>query len=149
MLRDFYDDYALCLDEEDFDAWPTFFTDDALYRVISRENYDQELTHATMWCQGLPMIKDRIVATRQTALYEPRSLRHFISSVRINEVEGDQIKAQANFVIVESLAEREPQLLMVGRYIDTFIQEGDHFRIQQRSCVYDNYHIRTTLVIPV
>ncbi|MGE4339530.1 MAG: ring-hydroxylating dioxygenase subunit beta, partial [Pigmentiphaga sp.] len=49
-LRDFYDDYAICLDEVDFEAWPAFFTADALYRVISRENYAEGLTHATLYC---------------------------------------------------------------------------------------------------
>ena len=32
-LRDFYDDYAECLDEDDLENWPSFFTEDAVYRV--------------------------------------------------------------------------------------------------------------------
>jgi 3-phenylpropionate/cinnamic acid dioxygenase small subunit len=35
-LRDFYDDYAATLDADRIGEWPNFFTEDALYQVISR-----------------------------------------------------------------------------------------------------------------
>ena len=49
-------------------------------------------------------------------MFEPRALRHFISGVRVTEVDGDRIVAQANFAVMESLSDREPTLNMVGRY---------------------------------
>ncbi|MBT0134853.1 ring-hydroxylating dioxygenase subunit beta, partial [Listeria seeligeri] len=42
-LRDFYDDYAYCLDEDRLEEWPDFFTEDCHYRVLSRENHDAGL----------------------------------------------------------------------------------------------------------
>jgi anthranilate 1,2-dioxygenase small subunit len=62
---------------------------------------------------------------------------------------GDAIEAGANFLLVESLYDAEPQVLMVGEYIDTLVREGGGFKFKQRSAVYDNYRVRTTLVIPV
>lgn len=148
-LRDLYEDYAAVLDAEDLGAMPAFFTEDALYQVISRENHDDGLAHAPIYCRGRIMIEDRVNATRAAALYQPRSLRHFISGVRVTGEEGGEIQATANFLIVESLIEREPEILMVGRYLDRVVREDGTLRFRERTCVYDNYQIRTTLVIPV
>lgn len=148
-LRDFYDDYAAVLDAEDLVSLPGFFTEDALYQVISRENYDDGLAHAPIYCKGRAMIQDRVTATRESALYQPRSLRHFISGVRVIGGTADEINATANFLVIESLIERMPEILMVGRYLDRLVYDDEQLRFRQRICVYDNYQIRTTLVIPV
>lgn len=147
-LRDFYDDYAFCLDEGQLERWPGFFTQDCRYRVISRENYDEDLPHATMYCDGIAMIKDRVTALRETTIYEPRSLRHIVGGVHVLAIEGELIRSQANFAIFESLSDREPQVNMVGRYIDTVARSGSGFLFKDRFCVFDNYRIRTSLIIP-
>jgi anthranilate 1,2-dioxygenase small subunit len=148
-LREFYEDVAACLDAEALADFPAFFTEDAKYQVISRENYDDGLEHAPIFCLGRAMIEDRITATVEAALYQPRSLRHFISGVRVVEAGADEVRTEANFLIVESLIEQEPQILMVGRYLDRVVREEGALRFRERTCVYDNYRIRTTLVIPV
>lgn len=148
-LRDFYEDYAACLDAEALADFPSFFTEDAKYQVISRENHDDGLEHAPIFCLGRAMIEDRITALTEAALYQPRSLRHFISGVRIVGAEGGEVRVEANFLIIESLVEQEPQILMVGRYLDRVVREDGALKFRERTCVYDNYRIRTTLVIPV
>lgn len=148
-LQEMYETYAHFLDEDQLERWPEFFTEDAFYAIISRENFDQGLPHATMYCDGAKMIRDRVVALRQTQLFEPRSLRHFISGVRIDDIARDTIHARANFWIAESLSDREPSLNMVGRYIDVLVREGRSLRFKSRQCVFDNYRIRTSLIIPV
>lgn len=148
-LRDFFEDYAAVLDAEALGEFPAFFTEDAKYQVISRENHDDGLEHASIFCLGRAMIEDRVNATLEAALYQPRSLRHFVSGVRIVGEESSEVRAEANFLIIESLIEREPRILMVGRYLDRVVREGGVLKFRERTCVYDNYRILTTLVIPV
>lgn len=149
-LRDFYEDCAAILDAGDLEAFPGFFTTDATYRVISVENYEAGLQHAPIYCRGRAMIEDRVNALRQAALYQPRFLRHFISGLQVLGQDALGISARANFLVVESIIEQEPQVLMVGRYVDRLVrQEDGTLRFAERSCIYDNYRIRTTLVIPV
>ena len=50
-------------------------------------------------------------------MFEPRAAP-FHRGVRVTEVDGDRIVAQANFAVMESLSDREPTLNMVGRYLD-------------------------------
>ena len=148
-LRDFYEDYAVCLDEMELEKWPDFFVEDCRYRVLSRENHDRGLPLSLIYCDGRNMLKDRVTALRETTVYEPRSLRHFISGLRVISADGDVIRSQANFAILESLSDREPTVNLVGRYLDVIVETGDGFMLKDRYCVYDNYRIRTSLIIPV
>jgi anthranilate 1,2-dioxygenase small subunit len=148
-LRDLYDDYAVALDEMDLDGWSGFFTDDCTYKVISFENHSAGLPLALIECRGIGMVRDRVAAIRETAVYEPRQLRHFVSGVRVDGVEGEIVAARANFLIAESLADREPQLAMAGRYLDRLVRTGTALKFRERLCVVDNYRIRTSLVVPV
>lgn len=148
-LRELYEDYAASLDDMEFDRWTEYFTDDARYEIMAVENHEQGLSHATMWCEGIGMIRDRAISIRQVSLFEPRQIRHFIDNVRVISATGDEIEARANFLLIESLQEREPRVLMVGRYFDRLRRTPQGLRFCARRCVYDNYRILNTLVIPV
>jgi anthranilate 1,2-dioxygenase small subunit len=69
--------------------------------------------------------------------------------VRVDGVEAEAVAARANFLIAESLADREPQLAMAGRYLDRLVRTGTALKFRERLCVVDNYRIRTSLVVPV
>ena len=94
------------------------------------------------------MILDRVHAIRKSTVFEPRSLRHIVSGVRVRS-EAEVIEALASFVIFESLSDKEPRIFMVGRYFDRLVRHGDGFLFKERACVFDNYRIMTSLIIPV
>ncbi len=102
-----------------------------------------------IYCMNKNMVRDRVTALRETTMFEPRSLRHFISGVRVLEVQGDHIVAQANFAVMESLSDREPTLNMVGRYLDVVRVTPEGLAFSRRDCVYDNYRVRTSLIVPI
>jgi anthranilate 1,2-dioxygenase small subunit len=147
-VRDLNDDYAIALDEVDFERWAGFFTPDCHYRVVSLENFKRGLPLSTLECHGIGSVRDRIAAIRQTAVFEPRTLRHLVSSVRVDDA-GGELSAQASFAIFESLSDREPHLLMVGRYLDQLVRSEGRLLLRERLCVYDNYRVRTSLIHPV
>lgn len=147
-LRDLYDDYAACLDDMRLEDWAAFFTEDATYKVIGRETHDQGLSHATIYCDSGAMIRDRAAAIRETAVFEPRYQRHLISGVRVIEG-GDDIRARANFLVVESMFNAETRILLAGEYLDQLIRQDGQLRFKQRLAVYDSYRIPTTLILPV
>lgn len=148
-LRDFYEEYMVALDDANFTRWTTFFTDDAQYKIISRENYERDLPMGAMSCDGIGMIKDRVTALEKVLVFEPRYWRRFISSVRIHSIDGEKIVCGANFLLYESLRDREPQLNMIGQYHDVIVVHGDRFLLKERVCVYDHDRILTTLFAPV
>ena len=148
-LRDFYEEYAATVDRFDLGGWTAYFTDNALYRVISRESYSQGLTHATIYCDGIGMIRDRATMVEKVAVFEPRTLRHFITGLRIHSASQEKIEATANFLVIESLFDADPVLLLVGEYVDEIVRTEDGFRFCKRDAVYDQYRVRTTMIFPV
>lgn len=148
-LRELYEEIADLLDRDEVERMSGYFTDDCLYQVISRENYDQGLPQATIFCDGIKMLRDRVLALRETQVYEPRHWRHFISGVRITGADGDEIRAQANVLVTEAMSDAEPTVLLVGRYQDRLVRRDGLLRFRERSVVYDNYRVVRSLIVPV
>ncbi|MEZ5649880.1 MAG: aromatic-ring-hydroxylating dioxygenase subunit beta [Burkholderiaceae bacterium] len=148
-LRELYDEIADLLDRDQIEALPAYFVDDCLYRVISRENYDEGLPQATLYCDGIGMLRDRVLALRETQVYEPRHWRHFVSGVRVTGVENGVISATANVMLTEAMSDAEPTILLVGRYEDRLVRREGRLWFSERSVVYDNYRVVRSLIAPV
>ncbi len=148
-IRDLNDDYAARLDNFELEAWAEMFTDDALYVITARENFDAGLTHGTVWCEGRAMINDRVLAIRKALVYEDRYLRHFVSGVRVNADTGELIECQANFMVVESMIDAKPEIILLGRYIDKVQRLGGSLRFRERTCVFDNHWLPRALILPI
>jgi anthranilate 1,2-dioxygenase small subunit len=149
QIADLYEDYAACLDDGELVRWPEFFTEDCTYKVISKENFDQDLPHGTMYCDGIAMIRDRVMALRETQVFEPRTLRRLVGRPRIGSVDELGVHSKANVAVFESMSDREPTLYLVGAYHDLVVHDGERWRFRERLCVFDNYRIRQSLVIPI
>ena len=74
-------DYIHCIDEDRLEDWPEFFTKDARYHIITRENYDLNLPVALIYCDGRGMFEDRISALREANIFEPHVYCHMVSAV--------------------------------------------------------------------
>lgn len=141
--------YAAAIDDA-LETWPGFFTSEAVYRVIARENYDRGFPIATILCEGHGMLHDRVTAIRQTMVYLPRTVRHAITNVRILDGEGNRVRATANFAVYESYPADASKLLVVGYYLDTIERDGDgalHFT--EKTCVYDGNLVLGSLIYPL
>ncbi len=149
QIRRLYEEVAELLDEDNVERFPDYFTENCVYQVVSRENYNEGLPQATIYCDGLAMVKDRVVALRETQVYVPRIWRHFISGVRVTAIEGNDIHARANFMITEAMSDENPTLFLVGQYLDVLVREGAEFKFKQRLAVFDNHYVTRSLIVPV
>ena len=148
-VEQFHCDYADTLDRGDIEAWPNFFTDDGVYRVIARDNADANLPLCLMLCDGMGMLKDRAYAIAHTEMYAPRYLHHHISLTRITGVEGSTIKAEANYIVHETLIDEPTRVLQVGRYRDVFRFVEGRLLLADRTCVFDTVMVPNCVVFPV
>lgn len=96
-LADLYCAYGDALDEGELERWPDFFTADCLYRVIPRDNFEQGLPIALIYCESRDMLVDRVVALRETALYAPRIVRHLTGHIRLRAIGPDGLRLTAKF----------------------------------------------------
>jgi 3-phenylpropionate/cinnamic acid dioxygenase small subunit len=148
-LADLYCAYADALDDGQLEAWPDFFTEDCLYKITPRENFEQNLPVALVYCESRNMLFDRVVAIRETTLYLPRLMRHLTDNIRLREIRPDGLRLTANFALFQTMVDRPSELFMCGRYHDRVVDDGDRLRFAERICVYDSTIVPTSLVYPV
>jgi anthranilate 1,2-dioxygenase small subunit len=148
-IRRLYDEVADLLDQDEVERFPSYFIEDCVYQVVSRENYVEGLPQATIYCDGINMVRDRVVALRETQVYVPRVWRHFISGIRITGIDGGDIHVRANFLVTEAMSDADPTVFLVGQYLDVLVREGDSLKFKQRLAVFDNHHVRRSLIVPV
>ncbi len=148
-IRDFYDDYAGCLDAGDFDAWLDFFCDDCFYQIIPRNNWDQNLPLAALRCESKAMLRDRVVGVRETLMYMPRYVRHLVSAVRVLAIEDEVIRAEANYCVLQTLIDEETKVFLAGRYVDVIVRNGGRLRFKEKNCVFDSVVVPNSLIYPI
>jgi anthranilate 1,2-dioxygenase small subunit len=164
-IEEFHTEYCTVLDRAALDEWVEFFAEDALYRITARENADAGLRVGLVYAEGRGMIRDRAFAIQHTQMFAPRYMQHFTSNVRVISVEaggtgggrppapgvgeGALVKAQANYLLLQTLVDGPTTIHQSGRYYDTFVRRGGRLLIQERQCVYDTLLIANDLVYPV
>ena len=67
-VDDLFCDYAYCIDDDNPEIWPDFFTDDGLYEVTTKEADQRKLPMAIMRCKGMGQIRDRSACPVLTAV---------------------------------------------------------------------------------
>ena len=128
------------------------FTDDALYVILSRENFDRNLPVGLIYCENKGMIRDRAFALKETAMFAPRYLRHLIANqaVLIGSATDGTIVARANYVVLQVLYDRpDATLHQVGVYYDKFRRVDGELKLAERRCVYDNLLVPNALCLPI
>jgi anthranilate 1,2-dioxygenase small subunit len=147
-IEEFNYDYAAALDGGDMDRWTEFFTEDAIYRVTARDNFDAGLSLSLMSCDGRGMLKDRAYAILHTEMYAPRYVKHLVSNTRVLSADGPDVCAEAYYVILETLIDEPTRILQSGKYRDRFQYEDGRLLLKERQCVYDTVLVPNCLVYP-
>jgi anthranilate 1,2-dioxygenase small subunit len=143
--------YAAALDEQRLMEWVELFCDDALYVVLSRENFDRDLPVGLIYCENKGMIRDRAFALKETAMFAPRYMRHLIANLSVGaEASDGTITARANYVVLQVLFDRpDATLHQIGTYYDRFRRTANGLKLVERRCVYDNLLVPNALCLPV
>ncbi len=141
--------YGLCLDDGRLEDWPEFFVEDCLYQVIARENVDNGLPAAVMYCDSKGMLVDRVVALRHANVFPEHFSRHLISRAMVTGSEGNTVTAEASYAVLQTRNDGETRIYNAGKYIDRLLVKDGAARLISRTCVYDTHRIATLLATPI
>lgn len=141
--------YGLCLDDDRLEQWPDFFTDDCLYQVIARENVDNGLPAAVMYCDSKGMLVDRVVALRKANVFPEHFNRHIIGRAVVTDRNGNLVKAESSYVVFQTRNDGETRIYNSGKYVDLIESSGAGVRLKSRTCIYDTLRIPTLLATPI
>jgi salicylate 5-hydroxylase small subunit len=148
-LQALYADYARTLDLADFGRWPHFFTEDAVYKVQSRENHERGLPLATIALESRGMLLDRVIGATDTIFHDPYYQRHVTGAPMVVGREGDALLSEASYLVVRTRRDSMPEILSVGRYVDRVVETPEGLRFAQRLCIFDNDLIPNSLIYPI
>ncbi len=129
-LEQLYTDYVHCLDTDELERWPDFFTEDCFYRITSAENYEAGMPLGLIHATSRNMLKDRVSALREANIYEPQRYSHLVSSIKIVEEHGETLDLAANFLVVRTMQEGDMTLFGAGRYLDQVRLPGRRLEIR-------------------
>jgi len=139
--------YAHALDTDQLEQWPNFFTASGRYRITTAENESRGLPLPVLYCEGQPMLRDRVASLRHANIYEPQRYRHIVSAVLVEEETSTSVKSIASFLVVRIMENGETLLFASGRYVDRIALP--ELRYEERVVICDSRRFDTLLAIPL
>ena len=148
-LQDLCAEYAACIDDDRLESWPSHFTADGRYIIITNENYQLGHMLGIVYCNGRGMMTDRITAMREANIFEPHRYRHMVGPPRIFDGENSEIRAETNFTVHRIMHSGETMLFASGKYVDRIVENDGELKFKERLAILDSRQIDTLLVIPI
>jgi salicylate 5-hydroxylase small subunit len=148
-IADLYAAYGECIDDERFDDWTGFFTENAWYRIVARENYDRGLPLSIVSLKGTAMMKDRVYGITSTIFHAPYYQRHIISLPVLTTLDDGSTAASTNYLVVRTKRDMAAEVYNTGRYIDEIVDDEGILKFRKKFCVYDNDLIPNSLIYPI
>ena len=142
-------DYIGCIDQDDLERWPTFFTEDGLYRITTRDNYERGMPASFFYCSGRGMLYDRVLALRRANIYEPHYYRHLVSGTCLVGQEPTGWRFHTNFQVIRTMKTGEMSVFAVGFFNDLIVASEAQVLFKEKIVVCDSSRIDTLLVIPI
>jgi anthranilate 1,2-dioxygenase small subunit len=142
-------DYIGCIDQDDLERWPTFFTADGQYRITSRENVARGLPAGVFYCSGQGMLHDRVLALRRANIYEPHYYRHMVSGTRLVRQEAAGWRCHTNFLVIRTMQTGDMVVFAAGLFDDLIVERDGQLLFHAKTVICDSSRIDTLLVIPL
>lgn len=147
-LRDLYDEYYGVLDDVRLAEWPEFFTEECLYRVIPRENWERGYTLSTMQAESRGMLQDRVAGLTGSQMYAPRYYRRFPGPLRVAGQAAEGARVRHNLLMVQTLIDKQSDIVLAGVCHDLVVQDGERLRFRERIVVFDSEMVPNSFIYP-
>jgi anthranilate 1,2-dioxygenase small subunit len=141
--------YIRAIDDDQLEDWPGLFTENCLYKIVTRENYEQGLPLAVMECRSRGMLQDRVTGYRRINVFEPQRYSHQISGLTVESVDERTVKCRSNYLVVRTVVDGTMSLFSAGIYLDKVVIEPDGALFEERIVIPDSRRIETLLVLPL
>lgn len=145
----FHAEYCAALDANDVERWPDFFSEDAVYRVTSRENALLNMAVGLVYCEGRDMIRDRALAVAHSQMFAPRHMLHVLGITRVVAETDGAVVSQTPFLLLQTLIEGPSTVHLAGTYFDRFVRRGEQLLLADRQVIHDTEVLATALAYPV
>ena len=142
-------DYAHYIDDDRLEEWLDFFSEDCVYKILSRENVEQALPLELLSCRNKNMLRDRILSLREANIYNIHFDKHILGAVRILGVKRGDYSIQANYSLYQTNLDGESMLFSVGTYRDLITFSNNTPLFKEKIVVVDTFGISRLLSTPI
>jgi anthranilate 1,2-dioxygenase small subunit len=142
-------EYAMAIDENRLEDWVELFDEACDYRIVTRENVEQNLPNVLMWCDNKNMLRDRVESYREVNLYNPHYDRHVLGPLRFTAQRNSMWTFDVSYSLFQTELEGASRLFSVGRYRVEARVEGDIARLKSVTVVADTGLIPSLLATPI
>jgi salicylate 5-hydroxylase small subunit len=142
-------DYASAVDSGRWELWPTFFTDDCVYKLMPRENHERGFPLATLAFDSKASLLDRVYGIQETLFHDPYYQRHVVGAPVVRRVDEAGIHCEANYAVFRTKFDGLSAVFNVGRYLDVVARTPQGLKFARRLCVYDSEMIPNSIIYPI
>ncbi len=142
-------DYAAAVDSGDWDLWPTFFTEDCVYKLQPRENHERGFPLATLSFDSQASLRDRVYGIKETLFHDPYYQRHVVGAPVLRGVADDGIRCESNYAVFRTKLNGLSTVFNVGRYLDRVVHTPQGLRFAERLAIYDSEMIPNSIIYPI
>jgi anthranilate 1,2-dioxygenase small subunit len=142
-------EYAMAIDEDRLEDWVALFDEACDYKVVTRENVEQELPNVLMWCDNKNMLRDRVESYRHVNLYNLHHDRHILGPLRFVKRDGPVWTFDVSYSLFQTELEGASRLFSVGRYRVEALVEDNAARLKCVTVVADTGLVPSLLATPI
>jgi salicylate 5-hydroxylase small subunit len=129
--------------------WAELFTEDCLYLLQPRENFDRGFPLATMRFESRGMLLDRAYAVTETIFHDPYYQRHVLGMPLVTAVQDGRLHCEANYAVFRTKLNQETTVFNVGRYLDELVWTPQGLKFAVRRVIYDSEMIPNSIIYPI
>ena len=148
-IQQLYTDYALAVDTGQWGLWPEFFTEQCVYKIQPRENFERGLPLATLALTSKGMLKDRVYGIQETLYHDPYYQRHVVGAAMVRQVQEGCIRSEANYAVFRTKFDQQSTVFNVGRYQDVIVPTPQGLKFAERLCIFDSEMIPNSPIYPI
>lgn len=142
--------YARCIDNDQLEQWPDFFSERCLYLITNADNHAAGMQAGMVYADTRAMLQDRVLAMRDANVFEDQRYRHIIGAPLVLEQDGNRAVVESPFLVARIMRDGGTEVFASGRYLDQVVQLPDRtLEFAERVVVCDSTNIDTLLVIPL
>src|SRR5258708_18609034 len=149
LVNDLLADAVNLLDHDRLEAWVDCFTENAVYRILSRENTELNLHLPLFKCENKNMIRDRVLPLRKANVTNLHRDRHVAGPAKLSLGKDELITAESSYALYQSSFEGMSRLFSVGAYRDRIGIEQGKALFVERTVIVDMFAVPTMLSTPI
>ena len=141
--------YAMAIDDNRLEDWVELFDEACDYKVVTRENVEQNMPNILMWCDNKNMLRDRVESYRHVNLYNLHYDRHILGPLHITGHDRPLWKFDVSYSLFQTELEGASRVFSVGKYRVEALLDQEAARLKSVTVIADTGLVPSLLATPI